>query len=177
MKESGGVTPGYVLFASWRFCGSLLHHCATSAAVQLVTRSRIVHCAFGWNGVFADATLTGVKFWPAASIPFYPNLFGVFRVPVHGDLTDLMTRCEQGVGRRVRPYCMLRRLLTGRPRGLDCLTIPLAGLRAGGVRVPRHVRAPVDLYRYLLRRTFPHVIRPGFPEECFASAVGRFVAD
>ena len=179
MKES---LYAYVFFTTGKVPGAPLRFRAASWAIRFLTRSRFAHCGFGFDGAFIDGTFCGVKFWPQHAMEFYPSLVAMFRVPIRTDPSSLMAGYGAWALRPVSALGILRRWLLGGDSYFehDCMGVTLTCMRAGGVRVPRHVRNPQHLYDYLVRRNFPHVSKCpqiGRGEAAFRAALGRWLAD
>lgn len=131
--------------------------------IRILTRSRLTHCAIGYDGAVLEPDMRGNRFWPL--IPFahsFPHIVCAFDVRVSAPID--LDAFSPGVPKRALPT-FLRWLTRGRSGSTeDCVCTVVACLAQGGVAVPRHVVSPQHLHDWLLDNGFHHTHFEGPPD-------------
>ena len=118
-----------------------------------VSGSRLTHVCFGDDEVIVHPSYDGVRFWPAAVFDKFPGLVWKVTVPISKPAN--LKRYESFVGVK---QSMVARILRWATRGMypmmDCTGQAADMLDRCGIRVPRWVVSPAQLFRWLVSRGF-----------------------
>lgn len=115
------------------------------------TRSRLAHCAIGYDGAVLDPGIIGGKMWPF--LPFvssYPTLAATVAVPLENPI-DLDKHFIAG---RIRVWPTILKWMTFGAiiRTDDCLCVVRRCLIDGGIQVPRRIVSPHQLLNWLIEQ-------------------------
>jgi len=146
----------------WRFPRRSYHY-LLGWLVRTITRSPIAHVCIGHDGAVLDASIQANQFWPLYTfLLYYPTCLGYHIIPVEGDAVARemgKVKCP-GPHKKAWPT-VLRWISRGAVETQDCVAMACRILRAGGVRVPRQVVSPRQLFEFCRQRRYKYV---PFPE-------------
>lgn len=124
--------------------------------IALLGQSDLVHVCIGDGRAVLDQSLRGPRYFEATTFAMnFPRLQWAFVVPTRKPV-DMDAAHHFGP---ISPLKTIIRWFTGGlTRSNDCVSATVAVLASGGVRVPRSIVTPIQLFTWMMRSRFELIV-------------------